>query len=162
MLCSANLCCSVLLCAMLCYGYSVPCDTVSFCFVLRYAMLYCATLCYATPCYAILCYAVLKLPHTIYCAVRTGNLVPLLRPTHPRSLFRTTRAVREYQLATESIENAGTSPDPDALDKAMERFEKATAGMDRVGGWDAETFAQQARRSPPLLALPARWFEVYF
>lgn len=53
------------------------------------------------------------------------------------------RAVREYQLATESIENAATSPDPDALDKSMDRFEKATAGMDRVGGWDAETFAQQ-------------------
>ncbi|CAN0207993.1 unnamed protein product, partial [Laminaria digitata] len=78
------------------------------------------------------------------------------------------RAVREYQLATESIETAGTSPDPDALDKAMERFEKATAGMDRVGGWDAETFAQQARRTltltsnpnPSLLALHGRWLEV--
>lgn len=65
-----------------------------------------------------------------------------------------TRAVREYQLATDSIEHAGTSPDPDALEKAMERFEKATAGMDRVEGWDAETFALQARSGLFLLDLP--------
>lgn len=93
-----------------------------------------------------------------------------MRLTHPSLSFLATRAVREYQLATESIETAGTSPDPDALDKAMERFERATAGMDRVGGWDAETFAQQARRTliltsnpnPSLLALHGRWLEVLF
>lgn len=52
-----------------------------------------------------------------------------------------TRAVRSYQLATEAIEAAGA--DPDALEKAMDRFEKASTTMDRVGGWDAETYAQQ-------------------
>ncbi|CAM9114708.1 unnamed protein product [Ectocarpus sp. 6 AP-2014] len=51
------------------------------------------------------------------------------------------RAVRAYQLATEAIEGAGA--DPDTLEKAMDRFEKATATMDRVGGWDVETYAQQ-------------------
>eukprot|EP00903_Cladosiphon_okamuranus_P013128 g12244.t1 len=51
------------------------------------------------------------------------------------------RAVRSYQLATEAIEAAGA--DPDALEKAMDRFEKASTTMDRVGGWDAETYAQQ-------------------
>lgn len=54
------------------------------------------------------------------------------------------RAVREYQQATESIEAAGA--DADALDKAMERFERATAAMDRVGGWDVETFASQVAK----------------
>ncbi|CAM9753957.1 unnamed protein product [Scytosiphon promiscuus] len=51
------------------------------------------------------------------------------------------RAVRDYQRATTDIEGAGA--DPDALEKAMDRFEKATAAMDRVGGWDAETYAEQ-------------------
>lgn len=98
------------------------------------------------------------------CAVLTGNSLPFYpQPTLiSLSSALATRAVREYQLATESIENAATSPDPDALDKSMDRFEKATAGMDRVGGWDAETFAQQARKTPILLlALPGRWLEVY-
>lgn len=53
------------------------------------------------------------------------------------------RAVRDYQLATESIEAAGSSPD--LLEKAMGHFERATTAMDRVGGWDAETFAQQVK-----------------
>ena len=54
------------------------------------------------------------------------------------------RAVRSYQLATEAIEAAGA--DPDALEKAMDRFEKASTTMDRVGGWDAETYAQQVTK----------------
>lgn len=51
--------------------------------------------------------------------------------------------MRAYQQATKAIEGAGA--DPDALEKAMDRFEKATATMDRVGGWDVETYAQQVR-----------------
>lgn len=30
----------------------------------------------------------------------------------------------------------------------MDRFEKASTTMDRVGGWDAETYAQQVTRRP--------------
>lgn len=59
-------------------------------------------------------------------------------------VFDPVRAVREYQQATDSIEAAGA--DADALEKAMERFERATAAMDRVGGWDVETFASQVAK----------------
>lgn len=54
-------------------------------------------------------------------------------------------------MATEVVEAAGSNPD--ALEDAMMRFERATAAMDRVGGWDAETFAQQVwfYRRVPLL-----------
>lgn len=51
------------------------------------------------------------------------------------------RAVREYQEATNAIDAAGSSAD--AMAKASERFERATATMETVGGWDAETFALQ-------------------
>ena len=39
----------------------------------------------------------------------------------------------------------------------MDRFEKATAGMDRVGGWDVETFAQQARALSLVAFLSGGW-----
>lgn len=55
------------------------------------------------------------------------------------------RAVREYQIATEAVEAAGASAA--AMDKAMSGFERATATMDAVGGWDAETFAMQVSDS---------------
>lgn len=68
------------------------------------------------------------------CCVTGGNRRALGR-------FDTDRTVREYQVATEMVEAAGSNPE--ALEDAMGRFERATASMDRVGGWDAETFAQQ-------------------
>lgn len=68
------------------------------------------------------------------CRVTGGNRRALGR-------FGTDRTVREYRVATEMVEAAGSNPN--ALEEAMERFERATVAMDRVGGWDAETFAQQ-------------------
>ena len=59
--------------------------------------------------------------------------------------------MREYQIATESVEAAASKPDN--LDEAMGRFERAAATMDSVGGWDAETFAQQVLLSAVLLDL---------
>lgn len=58
-----------------------------------------------------------------------------------RPLIFFASALRNYQDATEAIEAAGANAE--AMDKAMDRFEKASATMDRVGGWDAETFAVQ-------------------
>lgn len=55
--------------------------------------------------------------------------------------FSSGRAVRNYQEATEAIDAAGSSAD--AMGKAIKCFEHATATMDTVGGWDAETFAMQ-------------------
>lgn len=49
--------------------------------------------------------------------------------------------LRAYQEAMEAIETAGS--DAEAMEKAMEQFERASTTMDRVGGWDAETFALQ-------------------
>lgn len=45
--------------------------------------------------------------------------------------------IRDYQSASEAL--------VEGTDAAYDRFTKASAAMDAVGGWDIETYANQVR-----------------
>lgn len=68
--------------------------------------------------------------------------------------FSVISALRAYQEAMEAIEIAGS--DAEAMEKAMDQFERASSTMDRVGGWDAETFALQVSATCRTLLLAVR------